>query len=85
MLGRSLDDPAKMYLQDVYTVCANLAGLPALSMPCGFHADGMPIGAQLVGPAFGENRVLGAAHAFQLETDFHKKHPACFGKGGGGG
>lgn len=75
-LGESLGDPARMYLQDTYTVCANLAGLPALSMPCGFHAEGLPMGAQLVGPAFGEEKVLNAAHACQLETDFHKRRPA---------
>lgn len=81
-LGESLRDPARMYLQDSYTVCANLTGLPALSMPCGFRADEMPIGAQLIGPAFGEGAVLGAAHAFQLETVFHKKRPEWVGKGG---
>jgi len=81
-LGESLNDPARMYLGDIYTVCANLAGLPALSMPCGFHCDGLPMGAQLIGPAFGEGRLLNAAHACQLETDWHRRRPACFGKGG---
>ena len=74
-LGESLDDPLKMYLSDIYTVPLNLAGLPGLSMPCGFDGGGMPIGAQLIGPALGEAKVLGAAHAFQLDTDYHTKMP----------
>ena len=74
-LGESLTDPLKMYLSDIYTVSVNLAGLPALSMPCGFDGKGMPIGAQLIGPALGDGAVLNAAHAFQLETDWHKKSP----------
>lgn len=74
-LGESLTDPLKMYLSDIYTVSVNLAGLPALSMPCGFDSKGMPIGAQLIGPALGDGAVLNAAHAFQLETDWHKKSP----------
>ena len=53
-LGESLSDPLKMYLSDIYTVSVNLAGLPALSMPCGFDRRGLPIGAQLIGPALGE-------------------------------
>lgn len=74
-LGESLTDPLKMYLSDSYTVSVNLAGLPALSMPCGFDSKGMPIGAQLIGPALGDGTVLNAAHAFQLDTDWHKKSP----------
>lgn len=78
-LGESLSDPLQMYLSDVYTVSVNLAGLPGLSMPCGFDAKGLPIGAQLIAPHFGEGRLLNAAHAFQLDTDYHKRTP----KGGG--
>lgn len=78
-LGESLSDPLKMYLSDIYTVPLNLAGLPGLSMPCGFDRQGLPIGVQLAGPPLGEARVLGAAHAFQMETDYHKRMP----KGGG--
>ena len=62
-----------MYLNDIYTVPVNLAGLPALSMPCGFDSNGMPIGAQLIGPHFGESAILNAAYAFQLDTKYHKK------------
>lgn len=78
-LGESLSDPLQMYLSDVYTVSVNLAGLPGLSMPCGFDGKGLPIGAQLIAPHFGEGVLLNAAHAFQLDTDYHKRTP----KGGG--
>ncbi|MBE6972438.1 MAG: Asp-tRNA(Asn)/Glu-tRNA(Gln) amidotransferase subunit GatA [Ruminococcaceae bacterium] len=81
-LGESLNDPKRMYLSDIYTVCANLTGLPALSMPCGFHSCGVPVGVQLTGPALGEDKVLNAAHAYQQETDWHRRRPECFGKGG---
>ena len=84
-LGESLGDPAGMYLTDVYTVCANLAGLPAMSVPCGYTRGGLPVGVQLIGPAFGEGKLLNAAHAFQMETSFHRQHPPCFGKGEGKG
>ena len=80
-LGVSLDDPARMYLADVYTVCANLAGLPALSMPCGF-ADGLPVGVQLMAPAMAEGTLLRAAFAYQRDTDWHRRRPDCFGVGG---
>lgn len=74
-LGESLRDPMKMYLSDLYTVPANLAGLPALSMPCGVDGQGLPVGAQLMGPRFGEQVLLGAAYAYQQETDYHKRVP----------
>lgn len=74
-LGESLSDPLQMYLSDVYTVPVNLAGLPGLSMPCGLDSKGLPIGAQLIGPHFGEGRLLNAAYAFQLDTDHHKRTP----------
>lgn len=79
-LGESLSDPLKMYLSDIYTVPLNLAGLPGISVPCGFDSHGLPIGAQLIGPALADSVILNAAHAFQLETDYHKKMPT--GKGG---
>ena len=71
-IGQSLSDPLKMYLGDIYTVSVNLAGLPAVTFPCGFDRDGMPVGAQLIGPAHGDKTVLRAADAFQRVTTFHK-------------
>ena len=74
-IGESLDDATGMYATDCYTVLANLAGLPALSLPCGFGADGMPIGAQLMGPALSDARVLSVGYAYQQRTDYHTKRP----------
>ncbi len=74
-LGESLSDPLQMYLSDIYTVSVNLAGLPGLSMPCGFDRGGMPVGAQLIGPALGDRNVLRAAYAYQQDTDWHRKSP----------
>jgi aspartyl-tRNA(Asn)/glutamyl-tRNA(Gln) amidotransferase subunit A len=74
-LGAKMDDPITMYLNDIYTIGANLAGLPALSAPCGL-VDGLPVGLQVIGPHFAESRVLAAAHAYQRETDWHRRVPA---------
>ena len=73
-IGAKIDDPVTMYLNDIYTIGANLAGLPGLSMPCGF-IDDLPVGAQLIGPHFSEARLLHAAHQFQLATDWHGRTP----------
>jgi aspartyl-tRNA(Asn)/glutamyl-tRNA(Gln) amidotransferase subunit A len=73
-LGAKIDDPVTMYLNDIYTIGANLAGLPGLSMPCG-SIDGLPMGLQLIGPHFAEGRVLNAAHQFQQATDWHLQAP----------
>jgi aspartyl-tRNA(Asn)/glutamyl-tRNA(Gln) amidotransferase subunit A len=70
-IGAKIDDPVTMYLNDIYTIGANLAGLPGLSLPCGF-VDGLPMGLQLIGPHFSEGKLLNAAHQFQLETGWHK-------------
>lgn len=67
-------DPTTMYRQDVFTVPASLAGLPALSIPCGF-AEGLPVGLQLIGAHFAEDRLLSLAEAFQRETDWHRHRP----------
>ncbi len=75
-LGEMADDPVQMYLSDIYTIAVNLAGLPGLSHPAGFGADGLPIGLQLVGDYFGEARLLNAAHRFQQVTDWHARRPA---------
>jgi aspartyl-tRNA(Asn)/glutamyl-tRNA(Gln) amidotransferase subunit A len=77
-LGEKTEDPLQMYLNDVYTIPVNLAGLPAISIPCGFApVDGrpLPVGAQLIGPAFEEARVLRASHAYQQATDHHARRP----------
>ena len=73
-LGAKTADPITMYLNDIYTISANLAGLPAMSVPCGFAA-GLPAGLQIIGPHFAEQRLLHAAHRFQLETDWHLRIP----------
>ena len=71
-IGEKSDDPADMYLQDVYTISANLAGLPGLSIPCG-QVNGLPIGLQVLGQHFDEARMLQLAHQFQLATDWHQQ------------
>lgn len=71
-------DPVTAYLGDLYTVPASLAGLPCMSMPCGIHSNGRPIGVQLTCPRFAEARMLGAANAWQQATDWHKCHPNGF-------
>ncbi len=73
-LGEKLADPVAMYLADINTVSVNLAGLPALSIPCGF-SDGLPVGLQLCAPWWQESRLIGAAHAFQQVTDWHRAVP----------
>ncbi len=73
-LGAKTSDPITMYLNDIYTIGANLAGLPAMSIPCGF-ARGLPVGLQLVGAHFAEARLLNAAHVFQRETGWHLQAP----------
>ncbi len=74
-IGAKVHDPLAMYLFDLYTVGANLAGIPAISVPCGFTAEGLPIGLQLQAPAFEESRLLAVAHQFQQATDWHTRRP----------
>jgi aspartyl-tRNA(Asn)/glutamyl-tRNA(Gln) amidotransferase subunit A len=74
-IGEKADDPLQMYLSDVFTIPVNLAGVPGLALPCGHTAAGLPIGLQLVGPAFGEETLLRAGHAYQLATAHHLKRP----------
>ncbi|MEQ8800100.1 MAG: Asp-tRNA(Asn)/Glu-tRNA(Gln) amidotransferase subunit GatA [Salinisphaeraceae bacterium] len=76
-LGEKLDDPVTMYLNDIYTIPANLAGLPGISVPCGFVND-LPVGMQLLAPWFEEGRLLNAAHAYQQATDWHTRRPEGF-------
>jgi aspartyl-tRNA(Asn)/glutamyl-tRNA(Gln) amidotransferase subunit A len=77
-VGEQVSDPVKMYLNDIYTVGPNLAGLPAMSIPCGTGAGGLPVGLQLVGGYFAEARMLNLAYQFQLTTNWHKRTPAAF-------
>jgi aspartyl-tRNA(Asn)/glutamyl-tRNA(Gln) amidotransferase subunit A len=74
-LGAKTEDPVQMYLNDIFTIPAPLAGLPGLSIPCGFDAKGLPVGLQLMGDYFSEARLLGAAHQYQRATDFHRRVP----------
>jgi aspartyl-tRNA(Asn)/glutamyl-tRNA(Gln) amidotransferase subunit A len=74
-IGEKIDDPLAMYLGDLYTVSANLAGLPGISIPCGFTRGALPIGLQLQGPPMQEERLLRAAHLFQQATDWHTRRP----------
>ena len=75
-LNSKADDPVAMYLNDIYTITANLAGLPGISIPCGFDQKGLPIGLQLIGKYFDESGLLAMGHQFQQQTDFHKQIPA---------
>jgi aspartyl-tRNA(Asn)/glutamyl-tRNA(Gln) amidotransferase subunit A len=75
-LGEKLDDPLQMYLQDIFTLALSLAGLGGLSVPCGFDADGLPIGLQIMGGAFEETTVLRVAHTYQEATDWHTRWPS---------
>jgi aspartyl-tRNA(Asn)/glutamyl-tRNA(Gln) amidotransferase subunit A len=74
-IGANTDDPVKMYLNDIFTIPAPLAGLPALSVPCGFDAAGLPVGLQLTGAHFSEALLLGIAHRYQQATDWHLRVP----------
>jgi aspartyl-tRNA(Asn)/glutamyl-tRNA(Gln) amidotransferase subunit A len=76
--GEKAADPVSMYLADLFTVPASLAGVPALSMPCGFGGRGRPVGLQLIANYFDEARLLGAAHRYQSVTDWHQRVPAGF-------
>ena len=73
-LGEKAADPVQMYLSDIYTIAVNLAGLPGMSIPCGF-ADGLPVGLQLIGNYFAEARLLNVAHRYQQSSDWHRRRP----------
>ena len=72
-IGENVDDPMKMYMGDIYTVSVNLAGLPAVAIPCGFDEQGLPIGFQLIGNAFSERKLIDAARVYQRRTDWHTR------------
>jgi aspartyl-tRNA(Asn)/glutamyl-tRNA(Gln) amidotransferase subunit A len=75
-VGENVDDPLQMYLQDVFTLALSLAGLPGLSLPCGFDGQGLPIGLQVMGRAFDEATVLRVAQAYEQATEWHRRRPA---------
>jgi aspartyl-tRNA(Asn)/glutamyl-tRNA(Gln) amidotransferase subunit A len=77
--GEKLSDPLTMYLSDVFTLSINLAGIPGVSLPCGFTSGGLPIGLQLLAPAFAERRLLAAAHAYEQSQEWWKRVPALAG------
>jgi aspartyl-tRNA(Asn)/glutamyl-tRNA(Gln) amidotransferase subunit A len=74
-IGEKTEDPVQMYLNDIFTIPAPLAGLPGLSVPCGFDGKGLPVGLQMMGPHFSEARLLGIAHRYQQATDWHLRMP----------
>jgi len=74
-IGEKNDDPLSLYLEDVFTVSANLAGISGLSVPCGFDNENLPIGLQILGPQFGEQTIFDFGHAYQNVTDWHEKRP----------
>jgi aspartyl-tRNA(Asn)/glutamyl-tRNA(Gln) amidotransferase subunit A len=74
-LGEKAGDPVQMYLSDIYTIAVNLAGLPGMSIPCGFDSQGLPVGLQVIGNYFREAQMLNVAHQYQLATDWHTRIP----------
>ncbi|MDM8516850.1 Asp-tRNA(Asn)/Glu-tRNA(Gln) amidotransferase subunit GatA [Desulfobacterales bacterium HSG16] len=75
-IGQNSDDPLTLYLSDIFTLSANLAGIPGMSVPCGFSRDGLPVGLQIMGKHFQEEKLLKIAHSYEQATDFHKKKPS---------
>ena len=74
-IGEKSGDPVQMYLSDIYTIAVNLAGLPGISIPCGFDSGGLPVGLQIIGNYFAEARMLNVAHQYQLATEWHQRMP----------
>jgi aspartyl-tRNA(Asn)/glutamyl-tRNA(Gln) amidotransferase subunit A len=74
-LGEKVQDPLQMYLSDIFTISVNLAGVPAISIPCGFSTGGLPIGLQIIGRACEEEKIIQAAYTFEQNTDHHTKRP----------
>ena len=75
-IGEKVDDPLTMYLSDIYTIAANLAGVPGISIPCGFDGNNLPIGLQILSPAFTEDKLLRIARMYEMQTDWHTRKPA---------
>ncbi len=77
-IGEKSADPVQMYLSDIYTIAVNLAGLPGMSIPCGFDGNGLPVGLQIIGNYFREAQMLNVAHRFQQATDWHRRMPGGY-------
>jgi aspartyl-tRNA(Asn)/glutamyl-tRNA(Gln) amidotransferase subunit A len=75
-IGEKVEDPLQMYLSDIHTIPVNLAGIPAMVVPCGFSHEGLPIGLQIMGRHFDEGKLIRVAYTFEQNTDFHLKKPA---------
>ena len=74
-IGEKTSDPLQMYLSDIFTISVNLAGVPGISVPCGFTSDNLPIGLQLIGRHFDEESILKVAYAYEQATEWHKRKP----------
>ena len=74
-IGEKTDDPLQMYLSDIYTIAANLAGIPGISIPCGFDDKNLPIGLQILSPAFTEDKLLRIAKMYEKENDWYNRKP----------
>jgi aspartyl-tRNA(Asn)/glutamyl-tRNA(Gln) amidotransferase subunit A len=74
-IGEKVNDPLQMYLSDIYTISANLAGIPAIGIPCGFDESSLPIGLQILSPAFTEDKLLRIARMYEMQTDWHTRKP----------
>ena len=74
-IGEKSADPLQMYLSDIFTISCNLAGLPGISIPCGFTKNNLPIGMQLLGKPFDEETLLSAAHQYETKTSWHRRVP----------
>ncbi|MHC4286202.1 MAG: amidase family protein, partial [Planctomycetota bacterium] len=74
-IGEKVNDPLKMYLSDIYTIAANLSGIPGISIPCGFDENNLPIGLQILTPAFSEDKLLRISRIFEMQTEWHTKKP----------
>jgi aspartyl-tRNA(Asn)/glutamyl-tRNA(Gln) amidotransferase subunit A len=77
-IGEKIDDPLTMYLSDIFTLSANLAGIPGISVPCGFSSKGLPVGLQIMARHFDEGKLFKVAYNFEQATDFHTKKPPLF-------
>jgi aspartyl-tRNA(Asn)/glutamyl-tRNA(Gln) amidotransferase subunit A len=77
-IGEKIDDPLQMYLSDIFTISANLAGIPGISIPCGF-SNGLPLGLQILAKPFAEETLFRVAYTFEENTEFHKKKPSIEG------